>query len=115
MKTYLISFIAVSLLVLPFFILAQGYETVPENIGSIEDLLRILDTIGNIIFSVLLVVAFILLVIAAMNFMTASGDTTKIDKARTQLMYCLVGVAIGLLAKGAIAIVRQLVESGGAI
>jgi len=111
MKKYLISFLSVSLLVLPFFVLA--IETVPENIQTIDDLVKILDTIGNIIFTILLVVAFILLVIAGMNFMTASGDTTKIDKARTQLMYCLVGVAIALLAKGAILIVRQLIEGGG--
>jgi len=106
MKKYLISFIAASLLVLPFFVFAQ--QTAPVIGGSVEELVDILNTIGNLIFTILLVVAFILLVIAGLNFMTASGDTTKIDKARTQLMYCLVGVAVALLAKGAISLVGRL-------
>jgi len=106
MKKYLILFLSVGLII-PLSIFA--IETVPDTINSIDDMVQILDNIGNIIFTILLVVAFILLVIAGMNFMTAGGDTTKIDKARTQLMYCLVGVAVALLAKGAIAIVRQLI------
>ena len=105
MKKYLILFLSVSLLVLPFFILAAD---APEIGGSVEELEDILYRIGNLIFTILLVIAFIFLVIAGMNFITSSGDPTKTEKARTMLMYCLVGVAVALLARGAIALVQNL-------
>ncbi len=106
MKKYLILFLSVSLLVLPFFVLAQ--ETAPTIGGSVDELVDILNRIGDLIFTILLVIAFIFLVMAGLNFITASGDTTKVDKARNMLMYCLMGVAVALLARGAIALVRNL-------
>ena len=107
MKKYLTIFLTVSLLGLPFFVLAA--EKAPTVIQNVDDLVNILDKIGNLIFTILLVIAFIFLVVAGMNFITSSGDTVKTEKARTMLMYCLVGVAVALLAKGAIALVRNLI------
>src|SRR4030042_6764198 len=106
MKKYLISFLSISLLVLPFFVFAQ--ETAPTIGGSVEELVDILNRIGNLIFTILLVIAFIFLVVAGMNFITSSGDPAKTEKARTMLMYCLAGVAVALLARGAIALVQNL-------
>jgi len=105
MKKHLILFLSVSLLILPIFVLA---EEAPLIGGSVEELVDILNRIGDLIFTILLVIAFIFLVIAGMNFITASGDTTKVDKARAMLMYCLMGVAVALLARGAIALVKNL-------
>jgi succinate dehydrogenase hydrophobic anchor subunit len=106
MKKYLTLFLSVSLLVLPFFVLAQ--EEAPVIGSSVDELVDILNRIGNLIFTILLVIAFIFLVVAGMNFITSSGDPVKTDKARTMLMYCLVGVGVALLARGAVALVKNL-------
>ena len=105
MKKYLTLFLSASLLLFPVFVMAKE---APEIGGSVDELVDILNRIGELIFTILLVIACIFLVVAGMNFITAGGDTTKVDKARNQLMFCLIGVAVALLARGAVALVRNL-------
>jgi len=100
----LISLLAVSLLALP----AKGLAAV-TNLTNI-DVETALESIVNWLFTILLVVAVIFIIFAAFTFVTAGGDPEKVNTARNQVMYALIGVAVALLAKGLVILVQTIIK-----
>ena len=92
------------LLVLPAIALAQ--ETIPEGPQNLGAIVTLIETIGNWIFTFLLVLAVVMIVWAGFQFVTAGGSPEAVSSARSKVIYALIGVVVALLAKGAIAIVR---------
>jgi len=109
MKKVLTSIIAVSLLAVPVLSLAQPPIT-PPRWGEGENIWAILDTVINYVFWGLIVLAVIFILIAGYNFVTAAGDPDKTKKARDFVLYALIGVLVGFLAKGLIYFVQSIVR-----
>jgi hypothetical protein len=84
--------------------------TTGEGISTIEGLLGIVKKITDYFFTALVVFAVIFIVLAGFSFLTASGEPEKLNKAKNQLLWALIGVAIGALAKGAVNIVCRLMD-----
>ncbi|MCX6759214.1 MAG: hypothetical protein NT012_01470 [Candidatus Nealsonbacteria bacterium] len=99
----LVSLLAVSLLALP----AKGLAAT----STLEDLdvEDILTKIVNWLITILLVVAALFIVLAAFTFVTAGGDPEKINTARNQVLYALIGVGVALLAWGLVALVQKII------
>ena len=91
-----------SVLIVPAIGLAQDYE-VPN-----VDVMNALNSIANWIFSILLLVAVIFIILGAFNFITAGGDSEKLGKARNNIFYALIGIAVAFLAKGLIVLVGRI-------
>lgn len=79
------------------------------NLGTFDNMLNPIRTgrdgfeniIGNLISIFLIVIAlaaFIFLLIAGFNYVTAGGDTGKAEKARTGILNAVIGIIIVLLA-----------------
>jgi phosphoglycerol transferase MdoB-like AlkP superfamily enzyme len=102
MKKVLTGITAATLLTLPVLALAQS--TSAPNV----DIFQALDTLTNYLFTILLIVAVIFLIIAAFTFITASGDPDKVGKARNFVLYALIGVAVGVAARGLVALVQTI-------
>ena len=100
MKKLLTGIILASLLALPVVVAAQA-EAAPE-----VDIFDALETLTNYLFTILLIVAVIFLIIAAFTFITASGDPDKVGKARNFVLYALIGVAVGVAARGLVALIQ---------
>ena len=80
---------------------------------SIKDpggLIDLVNKIGNWIFAALLALAGIFLIVAGFFFVTAGGNVENTTKANKMLINALIGVAIGLGAKGLIAVVTGLIS-----
>ena len=88
---------------------ALAVENVPTVITTGTELITKINSIGNWMFAILLAIASVMMIYAAFNFITASGDDKKITSARTMLTYSLVGVAVALLSKGLVAAVRSII------
>mgnify|MGYP001560577756 CR=1 FL=1 len=99
----LVSFLAVSFLALPAVGLAQ-----PTNLPNL-DVMNALGKIVDWLFTILLVIAALFIVLAAYTFVTAGGDPEKVNTARNQVLYALIGVAVAFLAKGLVALVQRIV------
>ncbi|MDP1629694.1 MAG: hypothetical protein Q8L57_03680, partial [bacterium] len=69
----------------------------------------ILARLANWMFIVLLSVGVIIIIIAAFKYLTAGGDAAKVESAHKMLIYALVAVGIGILAKGFAFLVAELV------
>ena len=97
-----------TLLAAPVMVAAQPSESVPDYEGT--ELIDVLETFIDWLFTILLIVAVIFLVIAAFTFISASGDPDKVGKARNFVLYALIGVAIAVAARGLVALVRVIMS-----
>lgn len=113
MKTkQLKTILLLSLISLPTLVLAyNGVQTPTAPVRSIEDILSILNTVINWIFSILLIVAVIYILLAAFAYLGSAGDPEKVQTAQNRLIYAAVAIGIGLIAKGIEFIVRQLIRT----
>jgi len=76
--------------------------------GAVQ-IMPTLERITNWLFALLLVVAAIFIIIAGYLFVMAMGDPDKTKTARSFVMWALIGVLVGFVAKGLIMLVDTIV------
>lgn len=106
--------VAIGLLTaMPLLSLAQvtGIQPAPTPVRDIQGIIRILNTIINYFFTLLLILATIFVFVAAYHYLTAAGDDEKIKKAHNIIIYAAVAIAVALLAQGVRFIVEQLIRT----
>jgi len=103
----LVSLIALFVLPSVIFVSAQG-EQVEELVGSPEEVVTLIETLTNWLFTILLAVAVVFIIIAGWTFLTAGGNPDSVTKARQMLIYALIGIAVAVLAKSMPAIIKVL-------
>lgn len=106
MKKILPALILAGYLLTPGLVFAQ--QEPPQIIETPEDLINLIERIGNWIFTALLAVAVVFLIMAGFYFVTAGGDPESVNKARRMVISALIGVAIALLARGLVAVIGAL-------
>jgi hypothetical protein len=80
-------------------------------ITSVEGIFGILKTVVQWTYTIFFAVAVLIILIAAFNFLTAQGDPTKINSAKSQIMWACVAIAIALIAVGAAQIIQGLITN----
>ncbi|KKS79334.1 MAG: hypothetical protein UV53_C0009G0023 [Candidatus Azambacteria bacterium GW2011_GWE1_42_9] len=95
----------------PFLALAQGYGslnqaivTKPGDIGTL--LANILGWIAGIVFTV----ALIMLLYAAILYLTAGASETAMSKAKGVLVYAIVGIVVAILAYSVIPFLQNFLS-----
>lgn len=120
MKKLTTILIALSLLILPVAVFAQGGGGVGANIGMEgnapggygnvpNDIVTLVHRIEQIVGLVFGAIAVVLFVMAGIMFLTAQGDPEKVKTARNAFIWGVVGVLVGLVAYGIIALVSSMV------
>ena len=100
MKRIILVLLLIGFLVVPVVGLAT-IEPAPE-----VPPLDALDTIINVLFTVLVIVAVIFIILGAFTLLTAQGDEDKINKGRTQILYALIAVVVAIAARGLVDWIR---------
>jgi len=90
-----------TILALPVMVLA-GDPNPPQNLNA---LIAALKTPIWVIFAFIVLVCF---VYAGILFVTAGGNPDKIEKARSAFLYGVVGIVVGVVAYGILAIVVNI-------
>ena len=98
--------------VTPTLALAVAVQSPTNTVTSIESLLDRVCTVVNILFTVLLIAAVIMIILAAFNYLTASGDPEKVKSANHQLIYAVIAVAVGFFSKAIPIIVANFLSTG---
>jgi len=97
---------------LPLIGLAQGggggYSGPQPPVWGDIDLMKAIQSITNWFFIFLMITAVIGLIISGFYFITAGGDEDKVKTARRLLLYSLIAVAVGVLAKAMVYFVYQI-------
>ncbi len=81
--------------------------TPPATTGA--GLLTVIDTVTNWFFAIFTVIAVIMIILAAFQFVTAGGDAEKVGEARQKLIWATVGIIIALASKGLVPVIRNIV------
>ncbi len=76
---------------------------------GINNFQELVNRLVDYILGLGLVIAPLVIIIGGISFATAGGDTGKIEKAKTMLLYALIGLAVVLLAKGIITTLQKIV------
>jgi hypothetical protein len=79
----------------------------PLKYNEFKDLL---DAIVDFIFTIGMVIAPLLLIIAGFLFVTSAGQPEKVKTAKTMMIAALVGVAVLLLAKGLVNVIVSILK-----
>jgi len=113
MKKYFYSLL-VPLLALSDKVMAQGSVSDAANdlcdgsdcpITDIDQIFDILKTVVQYVYTIFFIVAILFILIAAFNFLTAKGDPTKVQGARSQITWAVVAIIIALISVGAAQII----------
>jgi hypothetical protein len=79
-----------------------------ENPLTVESFEELINNIINFIFYFALAFAPLMFIIAGFYFITAAGEPEKIKTAQTIIWYTVIGLAIVILAKGIIVVIKNI-------
>ena len=86
---------------------ANRVEKIDNPLGT-ETFEGLADRIGKVLIDIAIPVAVIIIIYAGFQYMTANGNAEKISSAHKTLLWTLVGVAVILIGKGFISLVKDL-------
>ncbi len=103
-KSNLVKAVIYGVSALPLLAFAQ--PQVPGNIvNTYGDVTTLISTAANWILGILLAAAVVFILIAAFNYLTSGGDEKKVASAKKMVTYAIIAIALGLLARGVVALV----------
>ncbi|MBI2626227.1 MAG: hypothetical protein HYW69_01380 [Candidatus Nealsonbacteria bacterium] len=79
-------------------------------ITGASSLLTLIQTVGNWVFVFLMAIAALFLVYAGFLWVTAGGSPENVTKAKTMLINAIIGVAVGLGARGIVAVITSIIS-----
>jgi hypothetical protein len=127
MRTFL-AFTAAALFLVPSAALAQTGDITQDCSGPIpcyqntllgqgsdglSGISAIIVTVANWMFILLLVLAVLWIIIAAYKYLFSGGAEEAVSSAHKMIIYAAIAIAVAMLSKGVVFIVRELVTSGG--
>ncbi|TSC96486.1 MAG: Uncharacterized protein Athens071426_97 [Parcubacteria group bacterium Athens0714_26] len=84
--------------ILSFAIVPPSINPPQTSVTSLNDVSAIIGNIINWLMGLFFVVAVLFLFYAAFLYLTAAGDEEKVKKAKNQLIYAIIAIAIALLS-----------------
>jgi len=84
-------------------------QTGPTSISGWVDVLL---TVVRWIYTLVFILAVLFILLAAFYFVTSQGNPDKVTKAKTMLLYAVIGIAVALLSYGIVTLVRNSLASG---
>ena len=109
MKKLISGVSGVAAVVLPVLAFAQG--TLPSSpFNDVNGFQQFMCTVVvGWLFTFLVVLSIVFILIAAFKYLTASGDPEKVKSASNTLVYAVIAVLVGLLARGVPLIVGSFI------
>jgi hypothetical protein len=105
-------------LVIGTSVLAVTPGTVPGPIvgavgpTSVTGWVDILITAVRWVYTIIFIVAVLFILLAAFHFITSKGDAATTAKAKQELLYAVIGIAVALLSYGIVTLVQTSLQSG---
>lgn len=78
-------------------------QTGPTTVSGLVDVLR---NVVRWIYVIFFIIAVMFILFAAFSYLTAGGEPEKLNKAKNQIIYAAVAIAVALLAIGFEVIIR---------
>jgi len=78
------------------------------QIETAEDVLRVLNKLIDWLFTILLILSIMFVIFAGYKYLFAKGDPEKFKEANRMILYAVIAIAVGMIARGVEFIVKQL-------
>ena len=101
--------IAFGLALLPFLALAQAGVPGPIITSPVQ-IAELLQKVLNFVGAIVLTIALIMLLYAAILYLTAGSSETIHTKAKSVLIYAIVGIVVAVLAFSVIPFVQTVLQ-----
>jgi hypothetical protein len=90
----------------------SGAQTIniPNPIQSTSTI-DLINTIANYLLWIAVIGAPLVLIIAALMFMTAGGSEQKVTTAKKMFLWAVIGLSIALISKGIISLIKDFLGS----
>jgi len=90
---------------MPFLVFGDElpFAETPKATGPISSPQGIIDLVNNVLFwtaTIFWIAAAGFVLYAAYIYLTAGGDAERVNKAHKQLLWAVVAIAVGLMARG---------------
>jgi len=106
-KKITLAAIFVSLLGLATFVSAE--LVIPNPLGATSTfsalLAKIVSGVGMVIGSL----GTIMIIVAGILYLTSAGSTDRMTKAKTALIYAIIGIVIGVLANVLVVVIKEII------
>ena len=76
----------------------DGFKDVNKTVGASDDLHSSVGVILNIVYSIIGIVAVVMVVIGGVSYATSQGDPGRLKKAKDTILYGIIGLVIVLMA-----------------
>jgi hypothetical protein len=80
--------------------------------STVAELVKFLSTITSWLFFALIFMAIVFIIIGGFTYVSSKGDPKAIATAKNYIIYALIGVAVGVLAKSLVLLVCNILNSG---
>lgn len=109
--------VPVVLLTLPIVAAAQVGGGAPTYapiapVGSLNAVGQSLCNVTNWLFYFLILLAVIFIILAAFKYLTAAGDPEKVKSASHMLLYAVIAIIVGIVAKAVPGLVGSFLGTG---
>ncbi len=101
---------ALGLTLLPFLALAQIGGVPGPILTSPVQIAQLIQKVLNFIGSIVLVIALIMLLWAAILYLTAGGSEERVGRAKSYLIYAIIGIVVAVLAFSVIPFVQTVLQ-----
>ncbi len=97
-----------------FAIIAAGAQSaialeIPNPLGA-NTITELIDKIATWLLEIGLIISTIIILWAALVFMTSGGNVERVTMARKTLWYAIIGIVVLLLAKGVTSIIQNFLS-----
>lgn len=87
--------------------------TIPNPLG-VNSFCSLLTTIASGVGMFVATLGTIMIIISGIMFLISAGSPEKMGKAKTALIYAIIGIVVGVSASTIVAIVKEILNATGA-
>lgn len=106
--------VALFLVFILFFSIANlAFAVEIKNPIKADSFPKLLTDIADVVGTVVASVAVLMFIVAGIFFLISAGNPNMITRARTALGYAIVGLVVGLAAKGIVLLIEKIIGVPG--
>ena len=84
-------------------------DKLQNPLGSINTFPALLEKIANAIVPIVASLSVLMLIIAGIFFLLSAGSPTMLGRAKTAIIYAIIGAAVGLAASGLVELLKTII------
>ena len=108
------AFLCLVIFISLFVMAGEGIAVVIGNpLVGVNNICQLLTNIINAVAGLFGAISVIMIIVAGLMYLLSAGSPERINKAKTALVYAIVGLAIAISAGAIVATIKSVINAGG--